>query len=268
MKYKLIALIVLLILPLSVAGYAEEKPKSDTVKEETPIKTPDSHIGTVVESIDVGNYIYILLTMGDRQQWISTFSKNLPSDLKPGEKIEYAGGMMMQGFESKSLKRTFDSMLLISKVRSLREKIKRDPDKPMPADDAHKQVYKKPSGAEAYDTPPKKGEIPKAVSKKGQAHAMTVEEILAYNGTDPLPEEQVVVRARVMKIKGKILGKTWVTIQDGTGKAPDNKLIATTTYPIELGKTYRVYGFIKNDVDLGSGYLYKVLFEEAQFVED
>jgi len=253
MKYKFITLIVLFMLPISLSAYTEERPAAtkETKAEEAPTKTPDSNIGTVIESIDVGNYIYIPLDMGEKKQWISTFARNLPPDLKKGEKVEYAGGMMMQGCESKSLGREFDSMLLISKVRSLREKTKLDPDKEVPVDDIHQKAYKNPSNGEVYDTPPKKGEIPKASGKKGQAHAMTIEEILAYDGKAALPKEQVVVRARVMKIKKNILGKTWATLQDGTGTSSDDKLIATTTYPIELGKTYRVYGFIINDVDLG-----------------
>jgi len=275
---KIITIIILFIIQLSIPIYAEDKTAADAgskietaeerAGEEPNTKAYDSRIGTVIETISAGNYIYVLLDVEGSEQWISTFARNLPPDLKTGEKVEYAGGMLIKGFESKSMKKTFDTMLLISMVRSLREKTKLDPDKEVPVDDIHQKAYKSPSKTEVYDIVPKKGEIPRAAGKKGQAHAMTIEEILAYDSKAALPEEQVVVRARVMKIKRNILGKTWVTLQDGTGTSSDDKLIATTTYPIELGKTYRVYGFIRNDVDLGSGYLYKVLFEEAQFMED
>jgi hypothetical protein len=75
----------------------------------------------------------------------------------------------------------------------------------------------------------------------------------------------VLVRARVVKVSANILGKNWITLQDGTGTPPDNKLIATTNEEVETGAIQVVSGMVKANVDIGSGYKYKVVLEEATF---
>jgi hypothetical protein len=54
-------------------------------------------------------------------------------------------------------------------------------------------------------------------------------------------------------------------LQDGTGTAPDNRLIATSSEVMSVGDLVTVKGIIHTNVDLGSGYNYKVLIEEATF---
>jgi hypothetical protein len=73
------------------------------------------------------------------------------------------------------------------------------------------------------------------------------------------------LRARVTKVSRNIMGKNWITLQDGTGTAPDNKLIATTLETVAVGDTVIVKGNIVNDISLGYGYDYKVLLENAVF---
>ena len=65
--------------------------------------------GTVVESIESGGYVYIRLEDGT---WIAanTFA------VSEGDKIQYSGAMEMNDFQSKSLDRTFDSILFVSEA--------------------------------------------------------------------------------------------------------------------------------------------------------
>ena len=70
-----------------------------------------------------------------------------------------------------------------------------------------------------------------------------------------------------MKVSKNIMGKNWITLEDGTGTAPGNKLIATSTSVAEIGTLVTVTGVIHSNVDLGSGYNYKVLLEEASFTQ-
>jgi hypothetical protein len=62
------------------------------------------------------------------------------------------------------------------------------------------------------------------------------------------------------------MGKNWITLQDGTGAAPNDKLLATSQEKATLGETVTVQGVVRTDVDLGSGYRYDVLLEEATFI--
>jgi hypothetical protein len=77
----------------------------------------------------------------------------------------------------------------------------------------------------------------------------------------------VTVRAKVMKFNENILGKNWVTLQDGTGVSPDNKLIATTLESVNIGDIITAKGIIRTDVDTGADYKYKVLLEDAKFTK-
>ncbi len=62
--------------------------------------------------------------------------------------------------------------------------------------------------------------------------------------------------------------KNWITLEDGTGTAPDNKLVATTKESINIGDTLTVKGILKTNVDLGAGYNYKVIIEDAKFTKE
>ena len=110
MIYKSIILFVLLIMLTGAAGFAEGLSASG-------IK---SHTGTVIETQKTEHYIYLLLDVEGKELWISTFVKYLPKDITAGDKVEYAGGLLIQGFYSPSTNRSFETMLLISKIRVIR----------------------------------------------------------------------------------------------------------------------------------------------------
>ena len=65
--------------------------------------------GTVSETIDSGGYVYIKLENGT---WIAanTFA------VSKVDKIQYSGAMEMNDFSSKSLDRTFESILFVSEA--------------------------------------------------------------------------------------------------------------------------------------------------------
>jgi hypothetical protein len=68
-----------------------------------------------------------------------------------------------------------------------------------------------------------------------------------------------------MKVSRNILGRNWVTLTDGTGKPPNDSIVATTQETPAVGETVTVAGELTTDVNLGAGYEYKVLLENARF---
>ena len=106
---------------------------------------------------------------------------------------------------------------------------------------------------------PAPGEIEKLNDGK------TIAEITTNSAS--LQEQSVRLRARVIKVSANIMGKNWVTLQDGTGSAPNDKLLATSSQMVAPGDLVTVQGVVRNDVDLGSGYRYNVLLEEATFTK-
>ena len=99
--------------------------------------------------------------------------------------------------------------------------------------------------------------VPKATG----ANARTVAEVLTKGAE--LKDKSVVVRGKVVKYNASIMGKNWVHLRDGTGTAPNNDILVTTTQPTKLGDVVTVKGVVHTDKDFGSGYAYKVLIEEA-----
>ena len=95
---------------------------------------------------------------------------------------------------------------------------------------------------------------------------LTVEQI--FSSIAELDGQKIRIRAKATKINQNILGKNWVTLQDGTGIAPDNKVTSTTTESVSVGDIFIVTGVIKKDVKLGFGYDFDFLLEEAKFSTD
>ena len=102
--------------------------------------------------------------------------------------------------------------------------------------------------------------VPKATGP----NARTVAEIVA-KGTE-LKDNPVVVRGKVVKYTPDVMGKNWVHLRDGSGSASDgtNDVLVTTTDETKIGDVVLARGTVRTDVNLGSGYAYKVLVEEAK----
>jgi hypothetical protein len=212
--------------------------------EETP------HVGTVTETMSVGNYTYIKLDEQGKEVWLASD----PMDVSVGESVEYIGGIPMKDFHSKKLERTFESILLITKIKVLGRDNGDDEEKASNGD-YHESIPEKQNALSL----PVKGEIVKAENGK------TIEEVLAAQ--KELKDQEVVVRAKVMKVTENIMGKNWITLRDGTGTAPADKIIAITSGKAAIGDIVTVTGIVKNDVNLGSGYKYDVLIGDARITK-
>jgi hypothetical protein len=99
----------------------------------------------------------------------------------------------------------------------------------------------------------------KIVKPKG---GKTVQEV--YQEKDKLNGKPVTLRGRVVKYNEAIMGKNWLHLRDGTGKEPANDLTVTTQTKAKVGDTVLVEGLITLDKDLGAGYRYDVIIEDAK----
>jgi len=201
-----------------------------------------SQTGKVAEVINVKSYTYLRLE--EPSTWVAT----LPQEVKVGDEIDFQGGMSMANFYSKSLDRTFESVVFVQSVNV----VKNTASNQTLAGNIKETTLK----VEA----PKPGEI--SALEDGQ----TVAKI--YQQSASLNSQLIKLRARVMKVNKKIMGKNWVTLRDGTGTEPNDKLLVTSSEVVSPGDLVIVSGTLQTDVDLGSGYTYKVLLEQASFVTE
>ena len=201
--------------------------------------------GKVAETIDAGSYVYIKLEDG---VWIAANS----FAVSRGDTIQYDGAMEMNDFHSKALDRSFDSILFVSEA-SIEGAAPVVKPAPPPGNPHGKTRFDKRVVAKA----PVAGEI------KALKGGKTIADI--YAEADDLNGKAISLNAKVIKVNKSIMGKNWITLQDGTGTESGNKIVATTQELVEPGDIVTVKGTLKTDVDLGRGYHYDVMLEESTF---
>jgi hypothetical protein len=203
-------------------------------------------MGTVAETVESGGYSYLRLE--EQDIWIATTS--VPVSV--GDQVQYSGGMEMRDFHSKSLDRTFESIFFVQRIHLVGNGAEKGPAMAGPGSGAM-QIFK-PEKAEA----PGPGEI------KPLSDGMTIAAV--FSQSEQLKDQTIRLSAKVIKINKAIMGRNWVTLQDGTGTEPNNKLLATSQEVVSPGDIVTVEGIIQTDIDLGYGYKYEVLLEEATFL--
>ncbi|HLE12667.1 MAG: hypothetical protein A2504_10035 [Bdellovibrionales bacterium RIFOXYD12_FULL_39_22] len=90
----------------------------------------------------------------------------------------------------------------------------------------------------------------------------TVEE--AYTLQATLAGKEIKIRGKVVKFNGQIMGTNWIHIQDGSGKEGTNDLIVTAGQEVKVGQTIIVTGKITYGKDIGSGYKFDAIIENAK----
>jgi hypothetical protein len=77
----------------------------------------------------------------------------------------------------------------------------------------------------------------------------------------------VKVRGQVTKYTPMVMGKNWIHIQDGTDYQGKFDLTVTSGTEVKLGDIVTLEGKIALDKDLGYGYFFDVLMEDAKAVQ-
>jgi len=193
--------------------------------------------GEVLEVRDVESYTYLRLKTKDGETW-AAISR---APVKTGAKVTLENVMVMKDFESRSLKRTFPTILFGSLAGAA----------------GNGMAPARAAPAPAPDTPDAK--VPKASGP----NARTVAEIVTKSAE--LKDKPVLVRGKVVKYNAAIMEKNWIHLRDGSGSAANgsNDLIVTSANQVKVGDVVTVKGIVRTDKDFGSGYAYKVLVEDA-----
>jgi len=201
---------------------------------------PASNIvrGEVLEVQDVAGYTYLRLKTKDGETWAAVSM----APAKKGAQVTIENVRVMNNFESKSLKKTFPTILFGSLGGA-------GAGNDMAA--AHSGVARTTDSGDIH--------VPKASG----ANARTVAEIITKGAE--MKDKPVLVRGKVVKYSPEIMGKNWIHLRDGSGSATDNTndLIVTTMNQAKTGDVLTVKGVVRTNKDFGSGYSYKVLIEEA-----
>ncbi len=241
---------------------------------QTSVQTPSepqlaAFSGEIVEKQDVSPYTYVRLDDGAGNQLWAAIPQ---TPLEIGEKIALKGGSVMTNFTSKTLNRTFESIIFASGlVRGTDNKTARTPGG---SNGSSSGAVQSKIGLSAMASKSSGGStraivsfIGDKVEKSTAQNGYTVGELFA-NAVN-LNDRKVTVKGRVVKISPNIMGKNWLHIQDGTGDPATNThdLVVTSSAIVEKGTITSLEGVLAAGKDFGFGYKYDVLIEDAVVVK-
>ncbi len=215
--------------------------KTEAVKtEESVVEELNSHQITVKEVLNANAYTYLLVTEAEKEYWIAVPK----TEVTVGNTYTYQGGMEMKKFESKDLKRTFDSVLFVEGII--------DPNAT--------------AAAEPTSTPVK------VVSSKELSKGITLAKggisvFDLYSTRDKLAGKTVILTGKVVKFMPEIMKKNWIHLQDGSNFNGFNDITITTLEKVKVDDIVSLKGTVVLNKDLGSGYKYDVLVEDAVLVK-
>lgn len=229
------ALLTICLIITATWGWAADNAAANP-NEAPPLK------GKVLEVTQVESYTYLRLNTKDGEVWAAVAK----ATVKKGANVSIENITVMNNFESKTLKKTFPTILFGTLGTSTAN--------------ARKEQF---MGAAYPVFGNKEVTADVKVAKASGANAHTVAEIISKAGE--LKEKSVLVRGKVVKYNPGIMGKNWLHLRDGSGSAADNTndILVTTQNPASLGAIVTAKGIVHTDKDFGAGYAYKVLIEDA-----
>jgi hypothetical protein len=199
-----------------------------------------SFSGKVVETMNSAGYTYINLQKDDRQAWVAVPAM----EVEVGQEITLYPGAAMKNHKSATLDRTFETIIF----------------SPGPVKESTSVARTDPHGGMKDFA----SEVKEKIEKASGPNGYTVAELYEKKGS--LDRKSVVVRAKVVKISPDIMQKNWVHIQDGSGDPGkgSHDIIALTTDLPSVGDIITVSGTLVNDKEIGGGYSFDVIIEDAE----
>ncbi len=272
----------------AVAGVRSLAAPSPTpVAEAVPVETPATRAeapamdddtaapseaieGEVLEAIEVSKYSYFRVgAKGSEGTWVAVPA----TKLAVGDRVRVRDATKMTDFKSPTLDRTFPVIYFGTLDGGPR------PHGSLPAG-----AVANPHGDDPHagGADPHAGLAPGAPSADPHAHASesavavqpvdraagpngkTVAEVIAQR--DKLSGKTVRIHATVVKATPGVLGRTWLHVRDGSGTGASSDLTVTTDATPAVGDTVLLEGVVALDRDVGQGYRFPTLVENAKIV--
>ena len=217
------------------------KPNNENQEPVKKIQNSNSHHVIVKEVINATAYTYLLVTEEKKDHWIA-----IPrTEVKVGRTYEYEGGMEMKKFESKDLKRTFESVFFVEGLI--------DPSITPETANSKTESAKKIT----------KTELSEGITlAKG---AISIHDL--FSGKEKLAGTTVILTGKVVKFLPEIMSKNWIHLQDGSSFNGMNDITITTLSKVKVDEIVSFTGKVVLNKDLGSGYKYDVLIEDAAVIK-
>ena len=217
--------------------------------------------GRVAEKIDASQYTYLRLNTASGEVWAAVPKSNIAV----GAETTVVGANWMENFTSATLGRTWPRIAFGTLAE---EDAPAAPGARAPAAGLAGATPPTPAGATPGHSSAgmfaqqAAAPLHRASTREGR----TIAEIYAQRAA--LKDQSVSVRGRVVKSINGVLGKNWLHLQDGTGTGPTADLAVTSDAAAAVGDVVVATGLVHLDRDLGSGYRYDVLVEDARLQKE
>lgn len=243
--------------PAEARGSGPSPAEPSASADSMPAPETTSEIGgKVLEVIQVPAYTYLRLEGdGKDELWVAV-SK---ADVRKDQQVRLAKAERMENFASKQLGRTFPVIYFGT----------------LAGGDTDETVAPKGEFNPHAAVPGKRGEraelaeqvkiAPAAIAEGENGHR--VADLFAKKST--LSDTKVRVRATVVQVTMNVMGTNFVHVRDGSGKADEKThdlVLKVAESPPDVGEQALFEGVLKTAVDLGAGYSYAVLIEDASVV--
>jgi hypothetical protein len=254
MKRSGISIIALIMMIVNGIAYASPEKSALSPAAKTPsIKAEKDDpnavpSGKVVETMDAGGYTYVCLEKNGKKTWVAVSQ----TKIDVGSQMAFQPGNVMTNFTSKSLGRTFDSIIFSTGAVKAGA---------VPA--GHPATSGPTQGATGSKAQVAAKDKAVKVGKAAGPNAYTVAEVYAKRSA--LNKKTVVVKGKVVKVSQGIMKRNWVHLQDGSGdqQKGTHNIVATSQDIPAVGDIVTITGTFAKDRDFGAGYLYKAIIEEA-----
>lgn len=225
---KLLSILIVLIAPLVSAADRSNAPAQAA--------TPTVFTGEVLEVQQVESYTYLRLKTRDGETWAAINR----APVTKGTTVTIEDAMVVNNFESRAMKKTFQTIVFGN----------------LAGTNPHAGMARPADQSVAPDA---------KVAKASGPNAKTVAEIITQSAS--LKDKSVLVRGKVVKVNAGIMGRNWIHLRDGSGSAAanTNDVLITSLNAVKVGDVVTAKGIVRTDKDFGSGYVYKVIVEEASF---
>lgn len=187
---------------------------------------------TVLETMNSAGYSYMKVKEGSKTYWIAMVQR----DIKIGDNIAFIHEAQMSQFHSKTLNRTFESILFASDPQEEQRK------------ESKENTLNTNNMQSLYDV----------------TGTITIADLVSNR--DSYITKEITIKGVVTKVSLNIMKKSWVHIDDGSSFKNINSIIFTTKgLAPDVGDIVYAKGRVEKDVDFGFGYFYPIIVQNATF---
>jgi len=232
------SLFIILVVLVGFSGCV----KKNKVPTAQNLANPAMHEVKVDEVIQTSNYTYLKVNDNGTENWLAVTRQ----EAAVGETYYYDQALEMKNFNSKELKRTFETIYFVQGIS--KEPIVATVEPQM----GTKAVQPTLTIKEGISVEP---------AETGLSIAKLFTDRTNYGG------KTIKMKGQVVKVNEEVMGKNWIHIQDGTKDGENFDLTITTLDKVKVDDVVTFEGTISLKKDFGYGYFYEVIMEDAKLVK-